>query len=109
MPLRSERQILAAVAQIGMASRRGLPIDLLSPTGRIIAALMQNDVLTVKDIPHLAGISFRSCFDQLSKLEGLGIIERRVDPSDKRRLLVALNQEKLLAGLKPTAPKEGED
>lgn len=107
MPFRSERQILAAIAQIGMASRGGLPTDLLSPTGRIIAALMQNGVLTVKDIPHLAGISFRSCFDQLSKLEGLGIIERRVDPQDRRRLLVALNQEKLLAALQPTAPTEG--
>lgn len=107
MPFRSERQILQAIAQIGMASRGSLPTDLLSPTGRIIAALMQNNVLTVKDIPHLTGISFRSCFDQLSKLEGLGIIERRVDPQDRRRLLVALNQEKLLAALQPTAPTEG--
>ena len=109
MPFGSERQILEAVARIGMSSRGGLPADLLSPTGRIIAALMQNDALTVKDIPHLAGISFRSCFDQLSRLEGLGIIERRVGPTDRRRLLVALNQEKLLAALTPTAPKEGED
>ena len=107
MPFRSERKILEAVARIAMASRGGLPTDLLSPTGRIIAALMQNDALAVKDIPHLAGISFRSCFDQLSKLEGLGIIERSVDPQDRRRLLVALNQEKLLAALKPTAPKDG--
>jgi DNA-binding MarR family transcriptional regulator len=90
-----------------MADKGCLPADLLSPTGRIIAALMQNDALTVKDIPHLAGISFRSCFDQLSQLEDLGIIERRVDPQDRRRLLVALNQEKLLAALKQAAPKDG--
>lgn len=104
MPLKFERQILTAIVQIGMASRGSLPIDLLSPAGRIIAALMQNDDLTVKDIPHLAGISFRSCFDQLSKLEGLGIIERSVDPSDRRRLLVKLNQKKLCAALEPPVP-----
>lgn len=107
MPDKSAPPILAALLRVSMANKGGLPTDLLSPTGRIIAALMQNDALTVKDTPHLAGISFRSCFDQLSKLEGLGIIERRADPSDRRRLLVALNQEKLLAALKPTAPKEG--
>jgi DNA-binding MarR family transcriptional regulator len=107
MPFKSERQVLAAIVQIGMASKGGLPINLLSPAGRIIATLMQNDGLTVKDVPHLAGISFRSCFDQLSKLEGLGIIERSVDPSDKRRLLVELNQEKLRAALQPTTPEEG--
>ena len=87
-----------------MADGGGLPIDLLSPGGRIIAALMQNDGLTVKDIPDLAGISFRCCFDQLRKLEGLGIIERRVDPQDRRRLLVKLNQEKLRAALEPPVP-----
>jgi len=104
---KSAPPILAALLRVSMADKGCLPADLLSPTGRIIAALMQNDALTVKDIPHLAGISFRSCFDQLSQLEDLGIIERRVDPQDRRRLLVALNQEKLLAALKPTAPKDG--
>lgn len=101
---KSEAQILAALVQLGMASKGGLPIDLLSPGGRIIAVLMQGDDLTVKDIPDLAGISFRSCFDQLSKLEGLGIIDRRVDPSDRRRLLVKLNRRKLRAALELPSP-----
>jgi DNA-binding MarR family transcriptional regulator len=107
MPDKSAPQILTALLRVSVADKADLPADLLSPTGRIIAALTQNDALTVKAIPHLAGISFRSCFDQLSQLEGLGIIKRRVDPSDRRRLLVALNQEQLLAALKPTAPKKG--
>jgi DNA-binding MarR family transcriptional regulator len=101
---KSAPQILAALMRVSMADKGGLPIDLLSPGGRIIAALMQGDNLTVKDIPDLAGISFRSCFDQLNKLEGLGIIERSVDPQDRRRLLVKLNQKKLCAALDPQAP-----
>lgn len=104
MPDKSEPQILAALVQLGMAGRAGLPMALLSPQGRIIAALMQGDELMVKDIPDLVSISFRSCFDQLSKLEGLGIIDRRVDPSDRRRLLVKLNQKKLRAALELPAP-----
>ena len=37
---------------------------------------------------------------------GLGIIDRRVDPLDKRWLLVKLNQTKLLAALDPPAPQK---
>jgi hypothetical protein len=75
-----------------MAGKGGLPIDLLSPGGKIIAALMEGDGLRVKDIPDPAGISFRSCLDQIRKWEGLGIIERGVNPSSRSRLLVTLNQ-----------------
>lgn len=74
-------------------------LDLLSSKGKILAAMLQHSELTVKDIPHLAGVSFRTCFQQLRLLESIGVIEKSLDPQDKRRAIVKLNREKLSINL----------
>ena len=74
-------------------------LDLLSSKGKILAAMLQHNELTVKDIPHLAGVSFRTCFQQLRFLEQIGVIEKTLDPLDKRRAIVRLNREKLSLNL----------
>jgi len=77
----------------------GTGLDLLSSKGKILATMLQHNELTVKDIPHLAGVSFRTCFQQLRFLEQIGVIEKTLDPLDKRRALVRVNREKLTSSL----------
>ena len=74
-------------------------LDLLSSKGKILATMLQHSELTVKDIPHLAGVSFRTCFQQLRLLEQIGVIEKSLDPQDTRRAIVKLNRQKLSINL----------
>jgi DNA-binding MarR family transcriptional regulator len=70
-------------------------LELLSSKGKIVAAMLRHDRLSVKDIPHLAGVSFRTCFEQLRLLELQGVVEKSNDPLDGRRAIVKLNIKKL--------------
>jgi DNA-binding MarR family transcriptional regulator len=70
-------------------------LELLSSKGKILAAMLQHDRLSVKEIPHLAGVSFRTCFEQLRFLEMRGVVEKTNDPLDGRRAIFKLNIEKL--------------
>lgn len=70
-------------------------LDLLSSKGKILATMLRHNELTVKDIPHLAGVSFRTCFQHLSFLEQIGVVEKSLDPLDRRRAIVRLNRENL--------------
>ena len=67
-------------------------LGVLTPRGKILAALLQHDSLSVKDIPHLTGVSSRTCFAQLRDLEGLGVIEKSPDPSYGRRWVVQIDR-----------------
>jgi hypothetical protein len=80
-------------------------LELLSSKGKILAAMLQHDRLSVKDIPHLAGVSFRTCFEQLRLLEMLGVVEKTNDPLDRRRSIVKLNIEKLSKTIETGAKK----
>lgn len=70
-------------------------ISLLSTEGRVISAIVRDEKLIMKDIPHITGISFRTCFDCIRKLSDLGIIEKAKDPADKRSIMLKLNYAKL--------------
>ncbi len=80
-------------------------LELLSSKGKIVAAMLRHDRLSVKDIPHLAGVSFRTCFEQLRFLEMLGVVEKTNDPLDGRRAIVKLNREKLSETIESSAQK----
>jgi DNA-binding MarR family transcriptional regulator len=80
-------------------------LELLSSKGKILAAMLQHDRLSVKDIPHLAGVSFRTCFEHLRLLEMLGVVEKTNDPLDRRRSIVKLNIEKLSKTIETGAKK----
>ena len=80
-------------------------LELLSSKGKILAAMLQHDGLSVKEIPHLAGVSFRTCFEQLRFLEMLGVVEKTDDPLDGRRAIVKLNREKLSETIESSAQK----
>ena len=70
-------------------------ISLLSAEGKVLSAIARDEKLIMKDIPHITGISFRSCFDCVRKLSDLGIIEKAKDPDDGRSVVLRLNHEKL--------------
>ena len=91
-----ERDILSeSFRELRECSAGNAELDLLSSKGKILAAMLQHSELTVKDIPHLAGVSFRTCFQQLRLLEQIGVIEKSLDPQDRRRAIVKLNRQKL--------------
>ena len=72
----------------GEAEGLGVP----SSRGEILAALLQHGGLNVKGIPHLTGVSFRTCFAQLRDLERLSVVEKSPDPSDGRRRVIQINR-----------------
>ena len=67
----------------------------LSAEGRILSVIIQSDKAIMKDIPRVTGISFRSCYEIISKLSALGVIEKRAHSSDRRAIRLAVNQPKL--------------
>jgi hypothetical protein len=67
----------------------------LSAEGRILSVIIQSDKAIMKDIPLVTGISFRSCYEIISKLSALGVIEKRAHSSDRRAIRLAVNQPKL--------------
>ena len=90
----ADRDLLAGI-YISGCGRFSKELDLLSSKGKILAAMLLHSELSVKDIPHLSGVSFRTCFEQLRFLEQVGVIERKNDPADKRRAIIKLNRENL--------------
>ena len=67
----------------------------LSAEGRILSVIIQSDKAIMKDIPLVTGISFRSCYEIISKLSALGVIEKKIPPSDRRTVVLVVNQPKL--------------
>ena len=88
---------LEKIASIRAANDANRSFDLLSHKGKIIFVIMQNENLTVKDIPLLTGISCRSCFDQIRSLLELDVIEKVSDPTDGRRMILRLKTENILS------------
>ena len=70
-------------------------LSLLSTEGKVLSAIVRDERLIMKDIPHITGISFRSCFDCVRKLSDLGIVEKTKDPDDGRSIVLKVNHEKL--------------
>ncbi len=68
-------------------------IRLFSTEFKIISVIIDLDECVVKDIPNISGLSHRTVFDSLTKLEYLGIIKKIKNEKDKRFLRVVLNYE----------------
>ena len=80
-------------------SQTNSKISLLSTEGKVLSAIVRDEKLIMKDIPHITGISFRSCFDCVRKLSGLGVIVKARDPDDGRSVVLTLNHDKLCEAL----------
>jgi DNA-binding MarR family transcriptional regulator len=101
----SHHKVLDSFSQLHGCGAGDNGLELLSSKGKILAAMLQHDGLSVKEIPHLAGVSFRTCFEQLRFLEMLGVVEKTNDPMDGRRAIVKLNREKLSETIENSAQK----
>ncbi len=54
---------------------------------------MDNEGLTTSDLASVEGMRHQSMASTVAALAGLGLVERRRDPGDGRRLLIALTAE----------------
>ncbi|MBM9503311.1 MarR family winged helix-turn-helix transcriptional regulator [Actinacidiphila acididurans] len=59
----------------------------------VLARLIDNDGLTTSDLAAAEGMRHQSMATTVAALAGLGLVERRRDPGDGRRLLIALTAE----------------
>ncbi|MBC2867017.1 MarR family transcriptional regulator [Streptomyces mexicanus] len=67
--------------------------DLTLPQASVLARLIGNDGLTTSDLAAVEGVRHQSMTATVASLVGLGLVERRPDPDDRRRLLIALTAE----------------
>ncbi|MBY8344634.1 MarR family transcriptional regulator [Streptomyces spinosirectus] len=59
----------------------------------VLARLIDNDGLTVSDLAAIEGMRHQSMASTVAALEGPKLVERRRDPGDGRRMLIALTAE----------------
>jgi DNA-binding MarR family transcriptional regulator len=59
----------------------------------VLARLMENEGLTTSDLAAVEGMRHQSMATTVAALADLGLAERRRDPGDGRRLLIALTAE----------------
>ncbi|MCL2733191.1 MAG: MarR family transcriptional regulator [Actinomycetia bacterium] len=64
--------------------------DLTLTQASVLARLTGNDGLTTSDLATAEGMRHQSMASTVAALAGLGLVERRQDPGDGRRLLIAL-------------------
>jgi DNA-binding MarR family transcriptional regulator len=66
------------------------------------------EVVTVRELAERLLLRHHSAVGLLDRLEGLGLVRRKADPEDGRRVLIALTAkaERLLAGLSATHLEE---
>lgn len=90
-----EPLLLYLVKQVELAARARLD-DLVRPSGltslqyTALTVLERNDDMTSAKLARNSFVTAQSMADMIGALENRGLIERRRDPGDRRRLLVAL-------------------
>ncbi|MGQ5654682.1 MarR family winged helix-turn-helix transcriptional regulator [Streptomyces sp. EKR5.2] len=67
--------------------------DISLTQASVLARLMDNEGLTTSDLASVEGMRHQSMASTVAALAGLGLVERRRDPGDGRRLLIALTAE----------------
>ncbi|MFC9083765.1 MarR family winged helix-turn-helix transcriptional regulator [Streptomyces sp. NPDC057062] len=67
--------------------------DISLTQASVLARLMDNEELTTSDLASVEGMRHQSMASTVAALAGLGLVERRRDPGDGRRLLIALTAE----------------
>lgn len=68
------------------------PWDLTPSQSRALAVLLRHGAMRVSDLAHHLHIAPRSATEFVDGLSGLGLVERRADPGDRRVTLVALTE-----------------
>lgn len=67
--------------------------DITLTQASVLARLTDDDGLTTSDLAAIEGMRHQSMASTVAALADLGLVERRRDPGDGRRLLIALTAE----------------
>jgi DNA-binding MarR family transcriptional regulator len=67
--------------------------DISLTQASVLARLIDNDGLSVSDLAGIEGMRHQSMASTVAALEGPKLVERRRDPGDGRRMLIALTAE----------------
>ncbi|GIH15910.1 MarR family winged helix-turn-helix transcriptional regulator [Rugosimonospora africana] len=68
------------------------PWDLTPSQSRAIESVLRHGAMRLSDLAHHLRIAPRSATEVVDDLSGLGLVERRADPRDRRVTLVALTE-----------------
>jgi DNA-binding MarR family transcriptional regulator len=89
--VRASREVRAVIGRLRRRIRAVSGADDLSPTkASVLARLIDHEGLAVSDLAAVEGIRHQSMAAVVGVLEERGLVERRRDPSDGRRQLIAL-------------------
>jgi DNA-binding MarR family transcriptional regulator len=89
--VRASREVRAVIGRLRRRIRAVAGTDDISPTkASVLARLIDNEGLAVSDLATVEGIRHQSMAAVVAVLEERGLVERRRDPADGRRQLIAL-------------------
>jgi DNA-binding MarR family transcriptional regulator len=92
--LRASREVRAVVGRLRRrilnASDTG---DITFSQSAVLSLVSDNEGITTSDLAAAEGVRHQSMTATVTALTGLGLLERRPDPHDGRRLLIALTAE----------------
>ncbi|MER6978605.1 helix-turn-helix domain-containing protein, partial [Streptomyces carpinensis] len=88
--VRASRDVRAVIGRLRRRIRAaGDTGDMSLTQASVLARLTDNEGLTVSDLAAIEGMRHQSMTTTVAALTGLGLVERRRDPGDGRRLLIA--------------------
>ncbi|MEW2167854.1 MarR family transcriptional regulator [Streptomyces sp. NPDC007084] len=92
--VRASQQVRAVIGRLRRRIRAaGSTEDLSLTQGSVLARLTDVEGLTTSDLAAWEGMRHQSMAATVGALESRGLVERRRDPADGRRLLIALTAE----------------
>ncbi|MFC6084934.1 MarR family winged helix-turn-helix transcriptional regulator [Sphaerisporangium aureirubrum] len=92
--VRASREVRAVIGRLRRRIRAaGGAEDISLGQATVLARLMDNEGLTASDLAAVEGMRHQSMTATVAALRGMGLVERRRDPGDGRRLLIALTGE----------------
>ncbi|MBR7825490.1 MarR family transcriptional regulator [Actinospica sp. MGRD01-02] len=92
--VRASQEVRAVVGRLRRRIRAAAdPADLSQPQSSVLARLLDKDGLTTADLANVEGVRHQSMAANVAALAHLGLVERRRDPGDGRRMLIALTAE----------------
>lgn len=92
--VRASQEVRAVIGRLRRRIRAaGDPAELSLPQSSVLARLIDEDGLTTADLAYVEGIRHQSMAATVAGLADRGLVERRRDPGDGRRMLIALTAE----------------
>ena len=74
----------------------------LNPTDhKCLGLIMQNESMTAGDLARITGLTTGAVTGVIDRLEAKDLVRRQKDPSDRRKIIVAANFEKVINEVSP--------